>query len=271
MKDNQQPARTGTDSDTVLATNCSICRGRKADKREAINRALAQGMSYRDIEALTGVAYRTVGNHAAHLPDIYRQARQHGILNQAVDVYAELREQLSFAKDLRMAARRYLSDPVTGELTLLPRSDEITVVYEDYNDRNAQNEPKRKRDSLDYLLSRAAAPGKINPLQIITRHVDLRSFALDAIRTADTVIDKFARIEGSYQKDNQQKTPVNSYIEVKLYLIGKAREQSGGDLEKALLIYDQMVRSAIEAGQAMGKNVSADDFVIEARELAMPN
>jgi DNA-binding NarL/FixJ family response regulator len=68
VKEDTHLAQTGTETETVITTNCSICRGKRSDRREAINRALGRGMSYRDIEVMTGVAYRTIGNHAQHLP-----------------------------------------------------------------------------------------------------------------------------------------------------------------------------------------------------------
>lgn len=202
MNKNIQLAQTGTETGTVTTTNCSICRGKKIEKREAINRALGKGISYRDIEAMTGVAYRTIGNHAQHLPAIFREAKEKGILGQSVDVHQEFSEQLQFAKKMRVAAQDYLSHPDTGEICLFPRSDEITVVYEDLQDLTAKGEPKRKSDTLDILLERVKT-GSVEPQRTIIKHVDMRSFALDAIRTADMCVDKFAKLAGEYQKDRE--------------------------------------------------------------------
>lgn len=200
MNENTQLAQTGTESGTAVSTNCSICRGKKIEKREAINRALGKGISYRDIEAMTGVAYRTIGNHAQHLPAIFREAKEKGILGQSVDVHQEFSEQLRFAKKMRVAAEGYLSHPDTGEICFFPRSDEITVIYEDLQDLTAKGEPKRKSDTLDILLDRIKS-GRVEPQRTITKHVDMRSFSLDAIKTADMCVDKFAKLNGDYIKE----------------------------------------------------------------------
>ncbi len=120
MEEDNQSAQSVTETNTVTTTNCSICRGKRIDKREAINRALGKGISYRDIEAMTGVAYRTIGNHAQHLPAIFKEAKEKGILQQPIDVWKEFGEQLAFAKELRAAAAAWLRCPETGKITLEP-------------------------------------------------------------------------------------------------------------------------------------------------------
>ncbi|MEZ5427291.1 MAG: hypothetical protein R2747_13560 [Pyrinomonadaceae bacterium] len=123
-------------------------------------------------------------------------------IENAIDHYEEIREQLQLAKDLRMAAREYLSDPETGELVLIPRSDEIEVVYEDWQDLTPKGNPKKKRDLLSTLLERVAEDGHLEPKRTIAKHVDIRQFALNAINAVDTVLDKIARVEGRYQQNN---------------------------------------------------------------------
>lgn len=232
MKVNSQTAQNGTVTNSVTTTNCSICCGKKAEKREAINRALGKGISYRDIEAMTGVAYRTIGNHAQHLPAIFKEAKEKGILAQTVDVQSEFYEQLALAKDMRTAAKKYLSHPETGEICLFPRSDEISVVYEDYADLSPQGNPKKKTDSLDILLERAET-GNVEPKRTIIKHVDMRSFALDAIKTADMCVDKFAKLAGEYQKDREN----SDELSLLKRQIEKVAEAEGTDYQTELNIF----------------------------------
>ena len=214
-----QPAQNGLENQSVVNTKCTICRGKRADKREAINAALGKGLSHKDIEALTGVPSRTIGNHAQHLPELFRQAKERGILEQPIDVYREFRELLDFAKPLCAAAREYLSDD-SGKIVLVSRAHEISVMYEDSSDKTAKGDPKRKIDSLEALLERAEAGG-VSISRAVVKHVDIRSFALDAIRTGESCIDKFAKLGGDYQENRRNEADMKNLAE---RLTEKARE-----------------------------------------------
>lgn len=119
----------------------------------------------------------------------------------AVNVRKEFGEQLKFAKKLREAAEEYLSsesDPM--RLVLIPRADEIEVVYFDFADKTERGEPKKKTASLHALLAKTEGLN-IEADKINIKHVDMRKFALDAINTTDTCIDKFAKLGGDYTRD----------------------------------------------------------------------
>jgi len=182
----------------------------------------------------------SVGRHAEKCLNLEIQALiKEKKIENATDHYQEINSQFIFARDLRLAAQKYLSDPETGDLALIPRSDEIIVIYEDYSDTTPTGEPKKKRDSLSFLLERAAS-GNITPLQTVVKHVDIRSFSLDAIRTVDVVLDKFARIEGLYKKDNEQKNQpavINQTSEDDLALefFNFILEKYGWSKEKAMI------------------------------------
>jgi hypothetical protein len=226
LKVDNQSAQIGTKNITVTTTRCSICRGKRSDKREAINRALGMGISYRDIEAMTGVAYRTIGNHAQHLPEIFKEAKDKGILEQPIDVLSEFMEQLNFAKDLRAAAAAWLRCPETGKITLEPRASEINVVYLDPSDLTQSGEMKKKKANLQILLDRIEG-NKCEPVLAIVS-TDIRKFAFDSLSAADTAIDKFAKIGGAYAKEVPP-PPVDSFTDADLArelfrrLIGKLK------------------------------------------------
>jgi hypothetical protein len=187
-----------------MSRKCSICTNASTG---AVNTLVADGISFRVISRqLLGDEkhHDSIRRHAENCLKLEIQALiKAKRLNQAVNHYEEICEQLLFAKELRTAARAFLSDPETNQIALLPRADEVTVIYEDYSDTNSRGEPKRKKDSLSNLLTHVAAAVNIKGVQAIIKHVDIRSFALDAIRTADVVLDKIAKLEGLYTKERE--------------------------------------------------------------------
>jgi hypothetical protein len=126
-------------------------------------------------------------------------------IKQAINVYDEFTEQLDFAKQLRMAAQNYLSDvndPL--RLSITPKAHEIEVTYFDHNDMEMVGEvmrPKKKSAQLSIILESIFAEGNLEPDKFKITTIDIRKFALDAINTADTCIDKFAKMGGEYTKD----------------------------------------------------------------------
>ncbi len=231
MEENNQSAQSGTETNTVTTTNCSICRGRRIDKREAINRALGKGISYRDIEAMTNVAYRTIGNHAQHLPAIFKEAKEKGILEQPIDVWKEFGEQLAFAKELRAAAANWLRCPETGKITLEPRASEVNVIYLDPNDRAPSGEMKKKKANLQMMLERIEGKMCDSPIAIVSS--DIRKFSFDALGAAETTIDKFAKLAGEYQKEREN---VGELAQLKKQ-IEKVAESQGVDYKTELNIF----------------------------------
>lgn len=231
MKKDTLLAQSGTEIDTVTMTNCSICRGRRREKREAINRALGKGISYRDIEAMTGVAYRTIGNHAQHLPAIFKEAKEKGILEQSIDVWSEFGEQLVFAKELRAAAAAWLRCPETGKITLEPRASEVNVIYLDPRDRTQSGEMKKKKANLQVVLDRIEGELCESPIALVSS--DIRKFSFDALSAAETTIDKFAKLAGEYQKDRDN---TDALMQLKRQ-IEKVAESQGTDYKTELNIF----------------------------------
>jgi hypothetical protein len=180
---------------------------------------------------MTGVPYRTIGNHAQHLPAIFKEAKAKGILEQPIDVWKEFGEQLAFAKELRAAAAAWLRCPETGRITLEPRASEVSVIYLDPNDTNQSGDMKRKKANLQTMLDRIEGETCASPVAIIS--TDIRKFSFDALGAAETTIDKFAKLSGEYQKERENSdelTQLKKQIE-------KVAESQGTDYQTELHIF----------------------------------
>ena len=159
---------------------------------------LVEDMTYAEVGKEFGVSKQAVGVQIQKAIEERSEAFQQEI---AVNVRKEFGEQLRFAKKLRRAAEEYLSsetDPM--RLILLPRADEIEVVYYDFEDKTTKGEPKKKTATLHALLAKVEA-SNIEADKVNIKHVDMRKFALDAISVTDTCIDKFAKLGGEYMKE----------------------------------------------------------------------
>lgn len=225
---------------------CSIC---SHDDVKKINSLINEGTSFRRISSHFGMADRSVSRHAENCLNLeIAMLLKEKRIENAIDHQQEITEQLEFAKALRLAARQYLSDPDTGELTLIPRAREITVIFEDYDDLNRQNEPKKKREKLDTLLEKLEnvrrfhtqllradverilenadkeVKEKVSTLfdnyhtdfvevtKTEIKHVDIRQYALNAITIVDLVLDKVAKVKGLYQADKPNDTTIENAV-----------------------------------------------------------
>jgi hypothetical protein len=224
---------------------CKICRNPSV---EQINKLIARGASFRDIAGQFGNAF-TKSSVARHAEDclkleIRALIRENKIQN-AIDVYGELREQLAFAKALRLAAREYLSDPATGEIVLIARAHEIDVLFEDYTDLTQSGEPRKKTESLTALLERAEK-GNLSVIKTVAKHIDIRQFALNAINTTDAVIDKFAKVEGLYTKEKENPDTLAQNREKMERLVSKWMTQYNFTRERAVAEFLRIKPEAAE-------------------------
>ncbi len=240
---------------TAVGRKCSVCTHERV--RE-INSSIGEGKPFRAISCQiqgNDSMRESVRRHTENCLKLEISAliKQKKIEN-AIDHYEEIGEQLRFAKDLRIAARAYLASPETGELTLIPRSSEVSVVYEDYADTKPNGEPKKKTDSLDVLLERVET-GNVEPKRTIIKHVDIRSFALDAIRTTDIVLDKIAKLEGLYEKHNQQKN----------------QQKPQSDEELARSLFEHLVKTVANVAQTPAEREHIIERIIDRLNLRYPS
>ena len=112
--------------------------------------------------------------------------------------------------------KEYLSDvhdPL--KLSLTPKAHEIEVTYFDYNDMEMVNNvmrPKKKTAQLSTILEAVYSDAQLEPDKFSVKTIDIRKFALDAINTADTCIDKFTKIEGLYTRDKANPADVQAQV-----------------------------------------------------------
>lgn len=201
-----------------VGRKCTVCTHPDAVE---INKTITEGVSFRNIERQYGMHYSSVARHVEGCLDLdLRSIADAQVAKFKVDVYEEFSDQLAFAKQLKQAARDFLSDTDDPlKLLIVPQAHEIEVVYYDHNDletigfgENAVTRPKKKKAQLSVILQSLADEG-MEPDKFTIKTVDIRKFALDAIATADMCIDKFARMGGAYQKDKSNEHDVADLIE----------------------------------------------------------
>lgn len=202
---------------------CTICAHKSV---RSINRLIVKGRSLRSIEKqFSDVSDSSVFRHTENCLKLELGAViQQNLAKQAIDVRAEFEEQLAFAKALREAAKEYLADPLDPlQLSVIPRADEIEVVYYEASGVTVENEetgettrvgkPIKKSAKLSALLCDVEELRNIDVDKVNIRHVDLRKFALDAINTTDTCIDKFAKLAGLYQQPQANDADLTKVVE----------------------------------------------------------
>lgn len=225
-----------------MLTRCTTCQHPKAAE---INTLLANGQSLRYIEKRYGIKHGAAQRHRAKcIGRVFAEASEvkDRLVNQIVEkspykeaivVYDEFHEQLEFAKELRTAARKYLSDvhdPLRMDIT--PRANEIEVTYLDHNDMEkitfgskVIEKPKKKKALLSLILESLKDTG-LEPEKFVIKTIDMRKFALDAINTADLCIDKFARMGGAYQQDRKNdQDPARLMEELVAFLVSKGHDR----------------------------------------------
>lgn len=211
MEDSKKTNETQTITPSALAKvepkkptgrKCSVCTHEEAKK---INSLINNGKSFRYISLHFGMSAMSVGRHTENCLklDIAALVREKRIEN-AVEHYEEMRMLLEFSKELQQAAREWLLDPETGKITLTPRADEVTVVYLDYADLMPNLQPKKKKASLQSIIDNIqSVNANFSAQSSIIKTTDLRDYALKTIDSADKVLDKFARVDGHYQKEKE--------------------------------------------------------------------
>lgn len=132
-----------------------------------------------------------------------------------------------FVSKLSDAAEKWLQHPNDADaFTIDPRAEEIDVVYLDY----ATDPPTRKCERLDVLLARLEANHIVNPTPFV-KTTDLREYALKCIDRLDTVLDKFAKLDGEYTREKPN--PADAQQQVKDYLAECAKQGIPDEIARA--------------------------------------
>ncbi|HXG86103.1 MAG TPA: hypothetical protein VNI84_18935 [Pyrinomonadaceae bacterium] len=182
---------------------CSICAH---DELKNINLLINEGKSFRRIASqILGSEnrYRSISRHVEKCLNLEINALiRKNRINNAIDHYAELLEQLDFAKELQTAAKEWLSDPKTGRISFMPRADELDIIYLDGHLLDLFGRPTRQRQSLQDIIDniQQVAPN-IKVIGHTYKTSDTREYAVKTIAGVDSLLDKFAKVEGHYQKD----------------------------------------------------------------------
>ena len=145
-------------------------------------------------------------------------------------MHEEFVKNLEFVGKLRDASERWLVDPANPDtFTIDPRADEIDCVYFDYEDKDAQGNPKRKVECLQELLARLQGTRYESDTQFV-KAADIREFALKTCDRIDTTLDKFAKMGGEYTKErvNPQEADIQAQAQAIQLLIdnGTSREDA---------------------------------------------
>ena len=186
-----------------MAKSCTICKDPKVKK---VNSLIGKCVSFRHISSQVfgkPNRYNSICRHASNcLGFDVQKALKEKRLDEAIDAYKEFIEQLKYAKQLRDASQEQLRDE-TGKISLDPRRRDIDVIYDDPLDTDKTGKPKRKRQNLDIIMDKVEGTGRYSNTFAMVNGVDIYKFALDTLKAADMVIDKFAKIDGDYTKEQE--------------------------------------------------------------------
>jgi hypothetical protein len=191
---------------------CSVCSHEEVIQ---IDTEINKGVSFRGLSLKYGMSDMSVARHAQNclaleISTLIKEKK----VGRAINVYDEFCEQLAFAKKLRIAAEDYLAngeDP--GKIDLIPRAHEIEVTYYDNTELNEFGKPRKKTNTLAFLLDEVESQSDMESTRVTVKHIDIRKFALDAISVADLCIDRFAKLGGDYTKEKQNASDIADIAE----------------------------------------------------------
>lgn len=180
---------------------CSVCNHPSISK---INYWISTGKSFRHIASHFAVGYRSVGRHTEKclqldVHALYEEKK----INQVIDVYNEFCKQFEFVREAQDACREMLTCEETGKMSFYPRAGDIDIVYDDLFDLDLFNRPTRKTKDLQTIINTLRDLPGIANLRPIVKMSEMHSYFLDTTHTLDKLLDKFAKIEGKYKKDQE--------------------------------------------------------------------
>lgn len=130
----------------------------------------------------------------------YAELMRSKSVNSLTRLDQKLTELLDEAESVVHAAKAVLT--VDGELNFSPRAWEMNIVYDDYKDTDEKGRPAVKTASLDDLLKMLAEGGYAAKRTFIKAE-DARKGLRDALRLAESIIDKVAKTLGAYKAPEQ--------------------------------------------------------------------
>jgi len=150
---------------------------------------------------------------------IEEQQRQRGLVveNEVQRVFRRLNKLID-------ACDAWLTDPDDPEsYTLEVRSNELQVIYLDYNDLGETGKPKRKRAPLSELVKQLAE-GNQEAVSIHTKHADPRDLIVKAAGEIKGQLELYGRLLGLFQRDRENETDIARAEERRKWAAEKLRE-----------------------------------------------
>lgn len=112
---------------------------------------------------------------------------------------------------MQVAVKELLIDTISGQITFAPRDYEVEVLYLDYGDIDPITSlPRRKKEKLsDIIQSIAAHKSGFNFQNFQVKTINYFDAAVKTIEAIDKVLDKFAKVDGHYQKERENDEKLN--------------------------------------------------------------
>lgn len=183
-----------------MPPRCTICKHKRTSE---INKAIADGQSYRAIALRFGFSHTSVQRHIENCLELeFGVIVQEAKTEQSFDFANELHS--LYGRSLKMfdAFDRWLRDPDNpDEYNIDPRDDEMTIVYLDHTDHDQHGNPKQKKDTLRRLLREINANLDKEGIQVMSKAVDNRKLYLDTFKTITDRLEQMAKFYGLFKKD----------------------------------------------------------------------
>lgn len=183
-----------------MNVGCCVCLHPQAAE---INAEIARGVKQRPIAQRYGWNASTITRHIQtciprQLQILSASREERG----ALAVEREIATSFARINKLLDGCHAWLLDPDgSGNYTLEPRSREVSVVYEDKQDRDERGKPRRKKATLQDLLNRVESDGEISVQYTESKHADPRELILKTAAEIRQTLEFYAKLHGLFQKE----------------------------------------------------------------------
>ncbi len=167
-----------------------------------INRRLAEKALLREISERYGMNISSVSRHRSTcIPAMMVKADANDAISSSIVIEKSLEKTFAHINKLIDACDEWLLDPGgSGRYSLDPRGYELDVVYDDHNDTDERGKPRRKKESLQSLLTRIEA-GSVTVDIVESKYADPRKLIIESATEIRAHLDFYARLHGLYQKE----------------------------------------------------------------------